>query len=347
VRERTLALETANRALVRSQRETAQLNALAELLQACVAADEAYRAVEQSGPQLLPRFGGRLYVMHASRNYLECVAAWGDAQAHEQVFEPNDCWALRRGQTHQCDDPTSGMACPHVQATETAPAYLCVPMSAQSETVGSLYLELGKGAAVGIEENERMLASSLADHIALALANVRLRETLRNQSIRDSVTGLYNRRFFEESLLREVARSGRKAASLALVMLDIDHFKRFNDEFGHEAGDVVLQALATSLTQHTRVSDVACRYGGEEFMVLMPETSRAVAVQRAEELRIAVQSLNLKLRGKTLGAITMSLGLAVIPDQAKDAASLVAAADSALYQAKHSGRNRVVEAAIS
>ncbi len=190
----------------------------------------------------------------------------------------------------------------------------------------------------------QQLAVSMAEHIALALANLKLQETLRNQAIRDPLTGLFNRRYMEESLEREVRRAARSGASLGMIMLDIDHFKRLNDALGHEAGDAVLTALSNFLQAQVRGGDIACRYGGEEFLLMLPEASLEATYERAERLREAVKNLRVPYRGESIGPVTLSLGVATFPEHGATGEAVVLAADAALYCAKQGGRDQVVVA---
>jgi diguanylate cyclase (GGDEF)-like protein len=182
----------------------------------------------------------------------------------------------------------------------------------------------------------------VAEHIALALANLKLREKLQNQSIRDSLTGLFNRRYMEESLEREMRRCDRKRQPLSIIMIDVDHFKRFNDTFGHNAGDAVLRELGHFLQRYVRGSDIACRYGGEEFILILPEASLSVTQQRAEQIKEGARQLNVECSGQQLGKITLSLGVACFPTHGLDGEAVIKAADTALYRAKQEGRDRVV-----
>jgi len=187
-------------------------------------------------------------------------------------------------------------------------------------------------------------ASAVAERISLVLANLRVRETLRNQSIRDPLTGLFNRRFMEESLLREVRRAARNKEGVALLMLDLDHFKLFNDTFGHQAGDVLLRGFGDFLNQETRGQDVACRYGGEEFLLVLSGASVDAACKRAELLREGIKHLTVRHAGQVLGRITVSIGVSAFPDHGASVEELVHAADQALYRAKTEGRDRVAVA---
>jgi diguanylate cyclase (GGDEF)-like protein len=175
----------------------------------------------------------------------------------------------------------------------------------------------------------------------LALANLKLRELLRNQSIRDALTGLYNRRYLEESLNRELQRAKRADRSLSMVMLDLDHFKHFNDTFGHQVGDILLKEVAGAIKGRVRAGDLACRYGGEEFSLILSEVDTEGTVKCAESIREAIKHLSLHHRGQTLGTITVSAGIASYPAHADNSEDLIRAADEALYQAKKAGRDRI------
>ena len=178
----------------------------------------------------------------------------------------------------------------------------------------------------------------------MALANLQLREELHAQSIRDPLTGLFNRRYLEESLKQQIHFARRKKQPLGMIMLDVDYFKRFNDTYGHDAGDLVLQKIAAYLQNHIRGSDIACRYGGEEMMIILPEASLENTRQRAEQLRSGIKGLNIRHNKQSLGKITVSLGVSAYPEHGSSSQELFEAADSALYQAKAQGRDRVITA---
>jgi diguanylate cyclase (GGDEF)-like protein len=188
------------------------------------------------------------------------------------------------------------------------------------------------------------LVVAVADHLALALANLKLRETLRSQSIRDPLTGLFNRRYMEESLERELRRAERRGQPLGVIMLDLDHFSRFNNTFGHQAGDLLLQAFGEMVRSRVRAEDIACRYGGEEFTLILPEATLGVTLERAQQIVETVRELHVAQRGHSLGAVTISAGVATYPDHARMGEGLIRAADTALYLAKAEGRDRVVVA---
>lgn len=336
-------------ALERRNREVTLISEMAELLQSCENIEEAYEVVARYGGQLFGGGTGAMYVLAASGNMAEAVASWGDPLADDEAeFLPSACWGLRRGRPHEVG-PAGGLACAHVAGGDRART-LCIPMVAQSEALGILYVRRGEGdeggeaanAAEPAEDAQRQLALAMAEHLALAMANFRLRARLRSQSIRDPLTGLYNRRYLEESLERELRRAERNACPLSVVSIDIDHFKTFNDTFGHAAGDAVLASVGRLLLENVRGEDFACRIGGEEIVLILPDCSGEFAVERAEQLRILVRSLVVESHGRALGRITISLGVASAPAHGSTAEALLLAADAALYSAKAQGRDRTL-----
>jgi diguanylate cyclase (GGDEF)-like protein len=180
--------------------------------------------------------------------------------------------------------------------------------------------------------------------VALSLASLLLRETLRAQSIRDPLTGLFNRRFLEQALDRELQRAKRRNNSLVVVFLDLDHFKRFNDSYGHDAGDAVLRSMADLFQKHFRGEDVVCRYGGEEFAFILPESSKKDAAKRVEELRQVAVSHRVTFKEQILDFVTFSVGIAAYPENGSAAEELLHTADNCLYESKARGRNCITVA---
>jgi diguanylate cyclase (GGDEF)-like protein len=333
--------------------EITLLSQLAQLLQVCQTQEEAYRVVVGSAQKLFPTESGALCVLKGAHQLVEVVASWGDTPGTTAVFSPEDCWALRSGRAHCVDDPGSAVRCPHVTPTP-ALCYLCIPLMAQGEALGILHLQGApqqESTTEAMQEHlkaaKKELASTLAEHTALALANLRLRDTLRIQSIRDPLTGAFNRRYMVESLERELHRATRSERPLGAILVDIDHFKKYNDTYGHEAGDALLKELAKFLQSQVRGGDIACRYGGEEFVLILPEASPEVTLRRAEQMREGVKRLNIIHNGQPLGRITLSLGVAGFPGDGQTHDELLRAADAALYQAKERGRDRVVVGQVS
>jgi diguanylate cyclase (GGDEF)-like protein len=228
---------------------------------------------------------------------------------------------------------------------------MCVPMMAHGEALGLLYLDARsskdlKNAAISSESiaSEESLARTFAEQSALALANLNMRDILKMQSIRDPLTGLFNRRYMEEALDGELKRASRKKSSFGVLMIDVDHFKKLNDTFGHEAGDAVLRSLGSLLKTHFRGEDIVCRYGGEEFTVILPETSAEVVQKRSVDLCEAIKQMPVQHRGQPLHSVSLSIGVAMYGEQGTTGDSLLRSADSALYLAKQQGRDQVVVA---
>lgn len=325
-------------AIKRLEQQSANLAALSEmarLLQSTHVAEEVYELVGQFAMRLFGSAGG-FGVIAASRTRVDQVAHWGTEQA-APPFQPSECWALRTGRPHVSTVGTT--SCRHVLPEKGST--LCVPLVAQGETLGVLQLhgELPTGGA-------EQLLGAFTEQLSLAIANLQLRETLRSQAIRDPLTSLYNRRYMDETLLREIARVRRKDAPLSVLMVDIDHFKRLNDTAGHAAGDEVLRRVAETLIKGVRREDVPCRYGGEEFALIMPELTLDGAVDRAERLRREIEGLVIEIGGQRIGPVTASFGVACYPIHGPSGEALIGTADKALYQAKSRGRNRVAKADV-
>jgi diguanylate cyclase (GGDEF)-like protein/PAS domain S-box-containing protein len=328
-------------------RQVSLLGELTGFLQACPSTGEAFACISDFGPRLFPDSAGSLFLAEENGDCWVEHGRWDMADSAQtmpaQSFIGSECWALRRSRTYRVDAPSSALCCPHVMVRDgQCGPYACLPLTAQGKTFGLLFIEHDRIQG-GVEADRRHgLAVAMAEQIALAIANVQLREALLQQSIRDPLTGLYNRRFLQESLFREIAHSKRQKTTLAVMMIDVDHFKVFNDTFGHHAGDAVLQSVARTIEAHFRRSDVACRFGGEEFTVLLPGTSIELAQRLANGVLEGIRDLVLSHENRPLDRVTASLGIALFPDHGSTPQSLIDAADAALYQAKEAGRNRVV-----
>jgi diguanylate cyclase (GGDEF)-like protein/PAS domain S-box-containing protein len=347
------ALQDANERLARwvkelesRSRQIALLNDMGDLLQTCVAPAEACAVAVQSAQELLPGSSGAICTFVESANLLEVIAAWGDFQTSETMFAPQECWGLRRGRAYVVQDPSVGPMCEHV-CRPLVQGYVCVPMMAQGEALGVLHVRealaepSAKGGVVRLTESTPRLVTAISEHVALALANLRLRQRLRDQSIRDQLTGLFNRRYMEESLSRELFRAQRARRPVALVLMDLDRFKVINDQHGHEAGDKLLKAVSQLFLTQLRASDIACRYGGEEFVLVLPETTLQAAEDRADQLRSGIGSVAVSHRGGVLGPVTISAGVVAFPEHGEAVGDLLDAADAALYRAKAKGGNRI------
>jgi diguanylate cyclase (GGDEF)-like protein/PAS domain S-box-containing protein len=328
--------------LQRSEDNLRTLNHMNDLLQSCTTQEEAYQVIGLTARELFSGHAGGLAILHPWDQHLETVAQWGGDSPMEARFLLDDCWAMRRGQPHEAGVPGASLLCRHF-AAPTVAGYLCVPLMVQGETLGLLSV-LGTGTAGtgGRRSDDRQLALTMGEAIKLSLSNLRLREKLREQATRDLLTGLFNRRYLEESLSRELHRARRGNSELCIAMVDLDHFKRLNDTFGHEAGDAVLREVGQVLREKVRKSDISCRYGGEEFVVVLPESSVEATVQRLEEIRILIKALEIRHRDQMLGPTTVSAGIAIASEKHASPRDLLSAADAALYAAKQAGRDRVV-----
>jgi diguanylate cyclase (GGDEF)-like protein len=336
VRARTAELETFNL-------DVGRLTELGNLLQASETTDEAYAVLDQSLAGIFGDVAGTVYRYRASRNVLERKSVWGTTSGTE-VLGPADCWALRRGQAHFVRAESPALTCPHV-GKRTGNS-MCIPMSARGDTIGLLHLMDGDGtgarSVTQLSPAKQSLAVAVAEQTSLALANLDLRDTLRLQALRDPLTGLLNRRFVDEWIEREIALTDSSGRSFGVIMLDLDHFKQVNDVHGHDAGDSMLKAVADAIKGSLRQGDLPCRYGGEEFLVLMADIDITVLSARAEHLRERVAEVRAEIRGHPLPSPTVSAGIAMYPQHGVNALSLIHAADAALYQAKRTGRDRVV-----
>lgn len=332
--------------LEKRNREITLQGQMNELLQTSRGTDEALRIISQFLPKIFSDISGGLYVFNPSKNLAMPVVVWGKADGNDNFFTPQDCWAIRLGRLHVSIGVFDNPKCMHVKG-EQLPS-ICMPLMAQGEALGVLRLMFEKRDA---RQEDRKLIEEImrsvtlvGEQIALTLANKRLHETMRNMSIRDPLTDLFNRRYMEESFERELRRSERKNVPLGVIMIDIDNFKPYNDTFGHDAGDELLRELGGLFQKNTRDSDIACRYGGDEFTIILPESTLETTRQRAELLREAFKKLNIKRDPGQDRTLSLSAGVAVFPEYGKTAAVLLKTADNALYKAKQAGRDNVYAA---
>jgi diguanylate cyclase (GGDEF)-like protein len=245
---------------------------------------------------------------------------------------------MRGGRLHLQVETSRGLTCRHFSGS-IPDAYVCLPLAALGETLGILHISTE--ASAELSASRLAMIQQAGEYAALRLANLRLREKLHDQSIRDPLTGLYNRRFLEATLEQELHRSGRHHTGLGVIMADIDKFKVFNDSFGHTAGDIVLKEVAALLRRSVRTEDIVCRYGGEEFLVVLPDTSLENVSERAEQVRDAIAKLDLQHAGHSLGKVTASFGISFSHDGVLTPEILLRYADEALYESKRRGCNCV------
>ncbi|MBN9332910.1 MAG: diguanylate cyclase [Devosia sp.] len=305
-------------------------------LQACRQESELAPVVALFAAQLFPELSGHLFVMNDGRTTLAASSTWGQPSISRVEYPALECWGIRRGRAHLSHELRGDVRCLHL--SEHAPsAALCVPLAARGDTVGALYFESPSEAEA--LEAARVYIELIAENLALAIANLQLRDRLANLAIKDPLTGLLNRRSLDEnlSLLR------REASDLpaALLMIDIDHFKRFNDQFGHDAGDYVMGQVATIMTAIAAKTAMVHRFGGEEFAVIMRGADKVAAMAMAEATRRAIETAPVTYQGRPLGTVTVSIGLASTED-GRPSATLMQRADAALLRAKSGGRNIAV-----
>jgi diguanylate cyclase (GGDEF)-like protein/PAS domain S-box-containing protein len=344
------ALRQANEQLVHSlvelenhNRELVMLTEMGDMLQICASIEEAYTIVASYTHKLFPECSGALYMSIEDKTIYELTIAWGEQLPDELTFTADVCWALRRGRAHSADFTSNPLVCQH---TAHLPKLgytnsICVPMGALGEVIGLFHL---RWKAHSKQRMIEQLAATVAEHITLSLSNLMLRENLRSQSIRDPLTGLFNRRYMDEAFNHELHRAVRRSHSIGVIMLDVDHFKTINDCFGHAHGDNLLIALANYLKTRLRGEDILCRYGGEEFAIILPDTTLESAIQLAEKLRGEIKAIEVDSTNQPYEPITISLGVAAFPEHGRNADELLRSADWALYQAKQKGRDRVMPA---
>lgn len=340
------ALQHSFAELNRHDRENTLLGEMSSCLQVCRTIEETYPVVSLYAKRLFSDNPGLISVINNSRSLVETIVEWGDSHDSETVFNLEDCWSLRQGKPHRVIDPREALRCWHVKP-EAKNGYLCLPMTAYGETRGIIHLQFPAQNIQATEQEKtfetvKTLAATFANQVALALTNLKLREALQQQSVRDPLTQLFNRRYLIETMERELARAKRNQHSIGIIMIDVDHFKGYNDTYGHDAGDAVLRVFGDFLKKQARREDIPCRYGGEEFVMVLPGIDEANLLSRCEDIRNKTKLLLIEHRDQKLGTITISLGAALFPRHGQLPDELITAADTAMYQAKKQGRDRFV-----
>ena len=323
-----------------------QMTEMREFLQACSSTSEIGPVVGQSMKKLFPDSDGALFLLSPSRTDLESIARWGSypESMEENIISLDECWGLRRGGLYISNEAEGGILCAHVKK-HICSTHACLPLMAKGEVIGLLHLRSGTGKDdKKFTEELKDGSNALVELLALAISNIKLREKLSLQSIKDPLTGLFNRRYLEETFLRETTRARRKQLPIGVIMVDIDHFKKFNDVFGHAAGDLVLSELAKFFSSGLRGCDIVCRYGGEEFALILPDANIENTLIRAQQLVEKARDIRIHFSGQALGQITLSMGVSAYPIHGEKLEDILKAADIALYRAKQTGRDRVVMA---
>lgn len=322
-----------------SKSQISLLFKMTDMLQSALGHSDANSVLRSTAASLMPGFGGALYVFNNSGDRLELSTSWhwSDAAPLHETISPADCWAIKRGKLHLNSVEDDALCCEHHQS---GVASIEIPMMARGEVYGLLIVERRGAAAPAELRAMANVANALADAMSLSLSNLALRERLRTQALRDTLTGLYNRRYMEDALERYSDQATRTQSPLSIIMIDLDHFKKLNDEHGHAMGDAVLAEAASGILAAIRPCDIACRYGGEELVVLLPDCSVESAAAKAEVMRKTIERLS-ERHGISISA---SFGVSTIPETSKSGDAL-ADADRALYRAKRDGRNRIVACA--
>lgn len=319
------------------EREMSIINKMNELLQSCQNVSEAYSIIEKAAKELFFKITNVLAILNKNTMLLEVIGHQKNATLKDK-FSPDDCWALRSGQVYIVDDLKSNLLCKHFNYSPLG-GYMCIPLIVRNEVIGLISVIAAEKSM--LTTSQQHLSITFCDVIKLSLANIKLKEAFREQSIRDKLTGLYNRRYLDETLPRELQRMKRENNTLSFIMLDLDHFKKFNDDYGHEAGDEVLKFIGNLLLNNFRGGDIACRFGGEEFAVILLGIDLNHAIKRMENICKKVRETKLFFQQRLLPAITVSIGIAQAPKDGSLAEDLIRAADEALYCAKQGGRDRI------
>lgn len=339
-------LQNLVRTMSAGQRFMESLQQLTELLQQCETRAQGLDVIAQGGPALFPRWDGAICVSDDDGS-AGVAARWGEFFETESG-KAADCWAVRRNRVHVSGAAGSvrrlGPVCGHFGSGAQLPPgmtySICVPLMAPSARPVVLHLVTHAPLDEDALATATWAAETLSHALELSLVNLDLRVSLREQAVRDAMTGLYNRRHFDQVMALEISRAERSGGNLVLALFDIDHFKAFNDNFGHEAGDEVIKAVARELLGFVRSYDTACRVGGEELTVLLPNARLEESSARLEHLREQIAALCLAHGEQTLDAVTVSIGVADLEGGPHE--TLLRRADMALYAAKRGGRNRLV-----
>jgi diguanylate cyclase (GGDEF)-like protein/PAS domain S-box-containing protein len=322
------------RELENRNREIGALTDMVNMLQRCTTIPETFVVIESFIKQLIPEAKGALYLGKPGQQKYKLVRQWGMPAISKTEIVNEDCWALRREKYYSLTETLTGPLCSHL-GKPIPLSTICVPIMIQNHGSGLLHLQTAQDG-IRLTENHLRLANNFAEQINLALSNLQLQEELHEQAIRDSLTGLFNRYYMEETLEKEIARCKRNEKTISIMMLDFDNFKELNTIFGHPKADEALTTFGGLLNTSIRASDIACRYGGDEFLVIMPETSSDVLLQRADAIRNKVKNIHFHSAPNTSVVLTVSIGLAIFPKNGTTSNTLLTAVDKALLKAKKS-----------
>ncbi|MDI9819134.1 MULTISPECIES: diguanylate cyclase [unclassified Legionella] len=315
------------------------LNKLNRSLQICITAEEAYPRINLIAQDLFPDLNGGLSVYNKAVNQMETVVQWGKVQFLPKIFFPIDCFPIREANVHVVDNPHKSVPCAHYLSPPQG-GYMALPLMVQNDLIGVIHLLALNGKK--LTQHQQDMANSFGNIVKLAIANINLRVSLSELSLHDPLTNLYNRRYLNDILSRELIRIAREKNTLCVAMLDIDNFKKFNDIYSHLAGDEVLKLIGQLLKKSFRDNDISFRFGGEEFVVVLLSTTLNNALKIMDGFREKLKNTPIYFKGNLLPNITISIGVAEAPKHGATIDDIIKAADHALYEAKRAGKDRVV-----
>lgn len=330
LKEKTLELEAKKRELI-------YLSDMADMLYSCESEDEVYQVVALTCSKLFPTMSGCICIIANSKNYVQINRIWGDEISSKEIFSLSDCWALRRGKFNLLSSRNSGLICSHL-IQPVSGTHLCVPLFGQGEIVGILHLD----ALDEISPEDRQTSEIIARTLGIALNNLSIKQRLTHENLRDGMTQLFNQSYMESITEQRLAEAERLGQPLSIIFLDIDNFKSYNSRYGHVTANIVLQGLAQLLLKSIRSFDIACRWGGEEFVIVMPNMTLETLRKRVEQLRLDIEQMQLKDGDRLLESITASFGIAV-SEPGITVKDFLNRANQAMLEAKRTGKNRVRE----
>ena len=328
--EKTLELEAKKRELI-------YLSDMADMLYSCEFEDEVYQVVALTCSKLFPNMSGCINIIANSKNYVQINSTWGSERSSKEVFSLSDCWALRRGKLNLLSPCNAGLMCSHL-IPPVSGAHLCVPLFGQGEVIGILHIN----ALEEISREAQQITEIIARTLGIALNNLSIKQRLTYDSLRDGMTQLFNQSYMQNITEQRLAEADRAGQPLSVIFLDIDNFKSYNSHYGHMTANIVLQGLAKLLLKSIRSFDIACRWGGEEFVIVMPNMTLETLRMRVEQLRIDVEQMQLKDGDQILKSITASFGIAV-SEPGITVKDFLNRANQAMLEAKRTGKNRVME----